>query len=289
MDNILQTIKDSLLTANKLPNTPENEKKIIELGEQIAKDLISLGYPNHANETPTNTDLDDLTSEFIENPDKALWFLTKVFPSMHRIFEDFDPDTILAEITNGQIKSDLIRKLAYNCNEEEKATTNSYNLTSEFIKNPNNALWLINKVFPVMTRVFDDFDTDVILNDMTEGQLNIALIRKLAVSDNYKKEERKQQQTPKQKKQIEYVYHYRDYIYPVCCSDMYTQYMILKKYVGSFDTYRYSVWFWNGQYFILDHGNSDVYLVENKFSYHVGTAFRRHGKVAFFVDMSCNV
>lgn len=60
------------------------------------------------------------------------------------------------------------------------ANANSYNLTSEFKKNPDKALWLLTKVFPAMTGIFDDFNADTILGEMTDGQINSDLVRKLA-------------------------------------------------------------------------------------------------------------
>lgn len=57
---------------------------------------------------------------------------------------------------------------------------NSHNLASEFKKNPDKALWLITKVFPAMTNIFDDFNADNILNEMTGDQLNCEAVKRLA-------------------------------------------------------------------------------------------------------------
>lgn len=48
----------------------------------------------------------------------------------------------------------------------------NHNLTAEFRRHPDRAMWLVNRVLPAMKQHFEEFDIDVVLGTLTEDHLD---------------------------------------------------------------------------------------------------------------------
>jgi len=62
----------------------------------------------------------------------------------------------------------------------------NHNLTTEFRRNPDRAMWLVNRVLPAMKQHFEEFDIDVVIGTLTDDNLDAK-----GIKSNYHRHQKK--------------------------------------------------------------------------------------------------